>query len=301
MMQQSLLVSVIIPVYNGAKYIDETLRYLLKQSYQKLEIIVVDDGSTDDTGEVVLRHKSFDGRIQHIRQEREGVSSARNKGLSVATGEYVVFFDADDLCDENFIKARVSALQCACDIGYSCGDVVAFTDSQSNVKYIEHGIESQVAEKILLYWKGYSTVPSNYMYRRALLQKHNIRFDRRLWSTADRLFLLEVGKVAQGVYVQQSPLYYRLHSESMSARLTKSFISDNEMFWNVAKQKGLIPPDLQEYAQMVHYRMIGRSYAKLLNVRAIKWLLKGVKDYGFNFIRFFIQSQIQTNWFNKSK
>ncbi|MFL6183180.1 MAG: glycosyltransferase family 2 protein, partial [Actinomycetes bacterium] len=86
------LVSVIIPSYNHAHYLGQAIGSVLSQSYRNFEIIVVDDGSTDETSEVASRYE----RVRIVRQENRGLSGARNRGLREAKGEYVVFLDADD-------------------------------------------------------------------------------------------------------------------------------------------------------------------------------------------------------------
>jgi len=88
------LISVIIPTYNSAEYIEEALGSVFEQTFQDFEIIVVDDGSTDNTAEVL---KKYGDRIRYIYQENNGPASARNRGIRAARGEYIAFLDADDL------------------------------------------------------------------------------------------------------------------------------------------------------------------------------------------------------------
>ncbi len=101
------LVSVIIPTYNYGRYLPRAIESCLNQSYTALEIIVVDDGSTDNTQEVAKRYQD---RIVYIRQENGGVSAARNKGLEQATGAFIAFLDADDYITEDAIQTRLEAL-----------------------------------------------------------------------------------------------------------------------------------------------------------------------------------------------
>src|SRR5919112_554735 len=89
---EEALVSVIIPCYNHAHYLDQAIESVLNQSYRNFEIIVVDDGSTDETSVVASRYE----RVRLFQQENQGLSGARNRGLGEAKGEYVVFLDADD-------------------------------------------------------------------------------------------------------------------------------------------------------------------------------------------------------------
>ncbi len=101
------LVSIIIPTYNYAGYLPGAIQSCLDQSYKSLEIIVVDDGSTDNTKEIA---EHYGKNILYIHQENSGVSSARNRGLEVAKGDFIAFLDADDYLTENAIEIRLNAL-----------------------------------------------------------------------------------------------------------------------------------------------------------------------------------------------
>ncbi|WP_238321799.1 glycosyltransferase family 2 protein [Carnobacterium jeotgali] len=109
-MQIIPLVSVIVPVYNVEMYIEECLDSIVKQTYRELQIIVVDDGSTDMSNQKVKPYLS-DSRIQFIEQANKGLSGARNTGLEVASGEYVLFVDSDDYLEANAIKELVYLME----------------------------------------------------------------------------------------------------------------------------------------------------------------------------------------------
>ena len=91
-----ILMSVIVPVYNVELYLDECVNSILKQTYKNLEIILVDDGSKDNSGKICDQYKERDSRVTVIHKENGGLSDARNAGLTVATGEYVLFVDSDE-------------------------------------------------------------------------------------------------------------------------------------------------------------------------------------------------------------
>lgn len=97
-------VSVIIPVYNTAPYLHEALSSITGQTLQELEIIIVNDGSTDGSGEIIREVAETDGRIKVFEQENQGQSVARNVGLEQATGEYIYFMDSDDLLSLNALE-----------------------------------------------------------------------------------------------------------------------------------------------------------------------------------------------------
>ncbi len=105
------LVSVIVPAYNAERYIERTLRSALDQTYRELEVIVVDDGSTDDTAAVVEAVKATDKRVQLIRQENAGVAAARNAAIAAASGRYVAPLDADDLWCPTKIASQVRRME----------------------------------------------------------------------------------------------------------------------------------------------------------------------------------------------
>jgi glycosyltransferase involved in cell wall biosynthesis len=104
------LISVVVPVYNGALTIDETLRSVRAQTYRHLEILVVDDGSLDETPQIVQRHTAEDDRVRLIRQANGGVAAARNNGVAQAKGALLAFVDADDLWSAGKIEKQVLSL-----------------------------------------------------------------------------------------------------------------------------------------------------------------------------------------------
>lgn len=97
-------ISVIVPIYNLDGYLDKCISSIINQTYSDLEIILINDGSTDDSGQICEKYKAQDGRIVVIHQENQGVSIARNKGLNIATGDYIGFVDADDWIDEDMYE-----------------------------------------------------------------------------------------------------------------------------------------------------------------------------------------------------
>jgi len=120
------LVSVIIPAYNYAHFVSETLASVQAQTYQHWECIVIDDGSTDDTSAVVSRFSRNEGRVKLIRQENEGLAAARNAGIANSAGEYLQFLDADDLLEEKKLERQVEFLEQHEDVDVVYGDVRYF-------------------------------------------------------------------------------------------------------------------------------------------------------------------------------
>jgi glycosyltransferase involved in cell wall biosynthesis len=123
-MRNTPLIDVIIPVYNGSRYIDDAIKSVLKQQYDSLEIIIVDDGSTDDTPSVVRSFKD----IRYIRQENHGVAAARNRGIENSGGELIAFLDADDCWAPGKLTIQVECLINHPDIGYTLGKQINFLE-----------------------------------------------------------------------------------------------------------------------------------------------------------------------------
>lgn len=103
-------VSVIIPVYNGEKYLDNCIKSVADQTYENLEIIIIDDGSTDRTIDICEEWKEKDDRVRVLHKPNGGRGSARNAGLSMATGDYIHFVDADDWIEKDAIESLYKAM-----------------------------------------------------------------------------------------------------------------------------------------------------------------------------------------------
>lgn len=237
------LISIVIPCYNGANYIIDTLQSILKQDEQKIEIILVDDGSTDNTK--ILIDSVSDYRIQYVYQKNQGVSVARNNGFALAQGRYIVFFDADDMMTPCFLSRRYHSLENEIDLDFISGPVQKFNEKGLIMGYYR-GTHINVHEEILLYNPEVVTCPSNYMFRRAFLKSHNILFNSSLSSTADKFFLITAAKFGKSVFNEElPPLYYRVVKNSMSHTLTKGLVIDNEVYYQQLVKNDLIPKTIQ--------------------------------------------------------
>lgn len=219
------LVSVIIPVYNTKKYLAECLDSVCAQTYPQLEIIAVDDGSTDDSGNLLREYSQKDGRIQVIAQENQGLSAARNIGLECSSGEYVMFLDSDDWIDR---KTCDTAIQMMTDTKsdvilwsymreyptsskpvYLLGENICMWD-ESEIKALykqfigvqrEQLLEPQKTDSLITAWGK--------LYRRSIIG--DIRFvDTKIIGTEDALFNIQVfSQVKRAVYIPNTFSHYR--------------------------------------------------------------------------------------------
>ena len=150
-MKDAQLVSVVIPAYNASATLDETLRSVRSQTHDVLEIIVVNDGSTDDTGAIAKRHAAVDDRVQVVTQDNAGLAAARNAGWRRARSDLIAFLDADDLWAPTKIERQIEALQSG---GQHVGLVYCWyvrIDSQSIITAVSEGtrLEGHALERIL--------------------------------------------------------------------------------------------------------------------------------------------------------
>jgi glycosyltransferase involved in cell wall biosynthesis len=237
MQEISGLVSIIIPAYNAGNFIGETITSILQQTYTSWELIVVNDGSTDNTAGIVASFES--AKIILINQTNMGVAAARNNGLSHAKGAFVCFFDADDLMSTEFLEVRVNALCQYQDIDFVGGLVETFP--------VETPIRKAVAEnpehEIHFFDAAVVTIPSNYLFRTFVIKKNKILFNTLLSSSADRFFLLEIAKCVKGKALlnEQGKLFYRISEMSMSNHLTPKLILDYYQFYRELNFKNLLP------------------------------------------------------------
>ena len=164
-------VSVIIPNFNRESLIGETLENMLSQTLQPQEIIVVDDGSTDDSVVVI---KEFGSKVKLICQPNQGPGAARNAGLKVAKGDYIQFFDSDDLCSLNKLEAQAKLLECSgADIAYSPWVPACIESRQVQIE--KHVFQQcalpQKLSSLNYFLRGWVSVFQALMFRRSFLQK----------------------------------------------------------------------------------------------------------------------------------
>lgn len=141
-------ISVIVPVYNVEKFLAQCLESLVQQTYKNLEIIIVDDGTSDGSDKIYKTYAEKDNRIKIIKQKNAGVSVARNTGLAAATGQYVHFIDSDDYIDIDYYEKMINS---ATDIfpDIIAGSVISQNAPLYNVAYKNRCVLKSVTEKFL--------------------------------------------------------------------------------------------------------------------------------------------------------
>jgi glycosyltransferase involved in cell wall biosynthesis len=211
------LVSVIIPMYNAAPYIRQTVCSVLAQTYPHLEVIIMNDGSKDTSEAEVIKLQQEDSRIRYQYKANSGVSDTRNKGIDLCTGEYIAFLDADDVWLPQNLEKKIQALE-------TSGKQWAFSLHEcvdEHNQLLDMPVSNfkpyNVVDNLLL-WEG-DVIPgpcSNIVVKRDFIGT-DIRFDRTLSSPADRDICLQLGTKGEPVFVDEILWQYRMHSQSMTS------------------------------------------------------------------------------------
>lgn len=142
-----MLVSIIIPCYNSEYYLIDALKSIRNQSYKNIEVIVIDDGSTDKTNEIINKFKIQDSRIKSFYQKKQGVSAARNLGIKKSRGNFITFLDSDDLYEKDKILEQVNRLRSTNKKVCYCGNKYIFNNR--SIKHV-YNIEGKILENYIL-------------------------------------------------------------------------------------------------------------------------------------------------------
>lgn len=168
-------VSVIIPVYNNDRFVERCVRSVMEQSFCDLEVIAVDDGSTDGSGRILERLAGEDSRIRLIRQENRGVSEARNRGLAEASGTYLTFVDGDDYLAGDYIETLYRFARKNGTDMVICGYTVA-DENGNTVRRIVPGVYRRFQREE---WALRISAVWSHFYRRSLWERYGVRFQEK--------------------------------------------------------------------------------------------------------------------------
>lgn len=232
------LISIIVPVYNGQKYLNDCIDSILNQDYQNIEVIIVNDGSKDKSPNIIDEYASKDERIKPIHQKNGGVSSARNAALNIAKGRYICLVDQDDCIAKNYLTYFYNLIvENKVQIAL-CPKANRFTGKISTdcVDISNDKVEVWSGEKAAMEMLYYNIIigPWNKMISRDLIEANNIRFNPNFFGGEGFSFSVECFQRADRVAVGAKKVYlYRVdNSESGTTKF-----SLNMMYSNLNAQK----------------------------------------------------------------
>lgn len=233
------MVTIIVPIYNAIKYLSECIESLLKQDYRDVEILLVNDGSTDGSKEICAKYAEIDHRIRYIEKENGGVSSARNLGIDYARGKYITFVDADDYLDEGIIGLAVKVMN------DTNADIVGWNTyvieksqtikcreiqfHQDDFCYLQAALISNYNDKF--YCGDYIRAVWGKLLKKSVICDNSIFFREDLYIGEDAVFLMEYISHVDNIFlINEFGYYYRL-VENSAVRRYKS-----DLYQQSAKQ-----------------------------------------------------------------
>lgn len=261
-------ISIIVPVYNTESYLKKCFDSIIAQTYTNLEIILVDDGSTDNSGKICDEYANKDARVKVIHKENGGMSDARNKGLDIATGDIITFVDSDDYIDkEMYEKMEALLVEHDADIvccayklvnnkevrDYSDGKVVLFDEGEMFAEYIS---PTQGCMPSPAVW--------NRLYKRAIFD--DIRFiEGRMYEDKD-ISCRTLAKCKKGVFINTA-FYNYVYREGSVSRLPMNAKSADDFVYMYKIQLDMIQQKLNKNVYMnaiqVYYLLLLDSYCRV--------------------------------------
>lgn len=216
-------VSIIMPVYNKEKYLEKSIKSILNQTYKNFELIIINDGSTDNSSCICHKFAQEDRRIKVIDIENNGVSNARNIGIKNANGQYIQFIDADDYIDKDMLEDLVNLsekynidiiITAIKKIDLKSNENKEISLPYSGLKSIDDMMENfaQVQKETGVYG-----CVSNKFIRKFIIDDHNLKFDEKLWLAEDLDFYLELYKYITNVYFCNKAYYYYVQEAENSS------------------------------------------------------------------------------------
>lgn len=271
-------VSIIMPIYNAEKYLEQGIQSIIKQTYKQLEIILVDDGSTDKSRKIIEAAKQRDSRISSIFQTQQGAPTARNAGCKVSAGEYLYFMDSDDYLPETAIEKMVlEGLKYASDLVIGqyqfINEAGEWLGESSFIEELGISLEGKATKQQLSLCPPF---PGNKLYRASMIKENGIQFaDVRV--AQDLNFYLKVLLFAVNpIVIEDSVYYYRVRSGSISHSYGSKMLDvitsleDAEMFY---QQNGQYDRSFFSNIKFLHY------YYQLIKVPQIQNYLERTETF----------------------
>lgn len=267
-------VSIIVPCYNVEEYIEKGLNSLVKQSLKEIEIILINDGSKDNTLNILKEYEKKDNRIIVIDKKNEGVSKARNNGLDTAKGEYIAFMDSDDWLEVDALKIMYEkAKEENYDI-VACDTMAVYPNKKQLIK---SGIEDNQQNKKLMI-DAYAVI-WNKIYKKEILK--NITFNTNLTFCEDVLFLYQIYERVKKIASVNKPLYNYLQRKN-----SLTYTYDKKLYQLIESQEEIIKyykknNIFEKYKEELEYTYVRYLYAtfikRLAKTKNIKKFKKGYK------------------------
>lgn len=225
----SPLVSIIIPVYNCEKYIKKCIDSIINQSYENIELLIINDGSLDKTESIIARYIGLDNRIRYIKQKKSGPSVARNTGIEKSTGEYIMFVDSDDSVNRFYIESLLNKILSENYDIASCGYIDESKYGIIKLNDFWHGNDSLDKDEFInCVCEGVGGVLWGKIFKREIIIRNNIRMNPDIFMSEDLIFILEYCQYSNSFGVINENLYYynRMNENSISTNIDINYLDN---------------------------------------------------------------------------
>jgi glycosyltransferase involved in cell wall biosynthesis len=277
-------VSVIIPTYNYARFIGQAIQSVLVQSYQDFEVIVVDDGSSDNTAEVV---GGFGSQVRYLRQENRGANATRNAGIKAARGEFIAFLDADDLWMPEKLALQIRLSEARSEAGLIYGGMLLF-DSTSGAVIGYHPLsrchEGWVMRQLYMYQFVPSPTP---LIRREVFERVGA-FDEGVTGPDDWDMWLRIAARFQFALVAEPVALYRVHASVAGSKSVDQYAAEMITFFERMALR--YPADLEDLKRRrlsIFKRQIGCRFLRQGNLASgRRWLRAAIKSWPWEWLNY---------------
>lgn len=220
-------ISVIVPVYNVEKYLCQCVESILSQTYRNFELLLIDDGSKDNSGNICEEYAKNDPRIRVLHVENGGASYARNIGLNIAVGDWVTFVDADDWVSSNYLEELVKDVD-SDDMLILYPPVKVIDGNQFKAEVNDFNFCSNKGKRLFVEYGFLSfSEPHSKLFSLSVIRKYDIRFPEDVIVGEDGIFISRYLFYTNGIKVRNTPIYYYRYSETS----VQKKIYDSKIEW----------------------------------------------------------------------
>ena len=237
------IISIIVPVYNAERYLNGCLSSIQAQTFEDFEAIFVDDGSTDNSYSIIEEIVAEDNRFLLFYQENHGVSSARNKGLEQATGDFICFVDADDQIAPTYLEDLYNALGSHADSsmgGFKRIDLLSHEECEVIPQKKNETLEENLLGFYDANFKDWQRYMVNRMFKRSIIQQNNLHFNERIYYKEDGLFLIQYLCASNGMIGCVDKVLYFYYRNSTGAMSKTWHTFDEKIITNLEAHRLII-------------------------------------------------------------
>lgn len=265
------MISIILPVYNGEKYIQTLIDSITNQEYLNYELIIINDGSTDNTENICLKNIQKNSKIKYFTKKNSGVSDTRNFGIKKSIGDYICFIDADDILSTKYLSDFIDAFsQNEYDM-VSCSYKKIYSDAIPEKDISECIIIKEYTEENMfeILYDKYGGYLWNKIFKRKIIIDNKITFNKDIAMSEDMLFIFEYLKCSKKVgCFDKENYYYRIIKSSASKKLS------NERWFTIFKTFDEIKKDKKIFSTKFYNRLM---YAYIFYLYEAIYRLKYIK------------------------